>query len=132
MAKKKTATKKPVKKKGRRRVNKSAAIRDYFGDHPDAAPSEVAAALKKRRISVTPAYVSDIKSSMKSKSAATKRKRRAAGRPSKDTSPVEDVIHAGQLMYQAVDLVMKAGAKEAKTMVDMASKMVDRISNDKK
>ena len=36
-------------------------------------------------------------------------------------------MHAGELLYQAVDLVMKAGYKEAKSMVEMAGKMVDRI-----
>jgi len=113
------------KASGRSGVNKSQAIKDYLASHPDAAPKAAAEDLKQQGVSVTPGYVSTIKSQQKTKSKTkTGRRRKAA---SKDTSPVEDVKHAGELMFQAVDLVMKAGFKEAKSMVEMAGKMVDRI-----
>ncbi len=46
-------------KVAKRKINKTQLVRDYFDQHPDAGPSEVAEALKKHRIS--PAYVSNIK-----------------------------------------------------------------------
>ncbi len=126
MAKKKAAT----RKKTTRKVNKSAAIRKFLADHPDVGPTEAAARLTKQGIAVTASYVSGIKTSQKSKSA--KKKRRTTKKQTQGTSPVQDVMQAGQLLYQAVDLVMKAGAKEAKTLVDMAGKMVDRMSDKEK
>jgi hypothetical protein len=44
-----------------------------------------------------------------------------------DTSAKEDMANAGQLMMDAIDLVLKAGYKEAKSMIDMASKLVERV-----
>lgn len=129
MARKKTASKEDV--------NKSAEIRNYLAGNPDAKPSQVVAALKTHGINVTPAYVSSIKSVDKS-DGKTPRKKRAgqkrAGhkRGAKDTSPVQDVMRAGELLFQAVDLVMKAGYKEAKTLVDVAGRMVNRIAEKKK
>jgi hypothetical protein len=118
---KKTAT----KKRTTRKVNKSKAITDYLADHPEASTAEVVVGLKEKKISVTRTYVSNIKSKLKSEDTVKpKRGRKAAP---KDTSPVDDVKHAGELMFQAVDLVLKAGVKEAKSMVEMAGKMVDRI-----
>ena len=116
------AKKKASRKSG---VNKSQAIKDYLASHPNAAPKVVAEDLKAQGIDVTAGYVSTIKTQQKSKSKTkTGRRGKAA---SKDTSPVEDVTQAANLMYQAVDLVMKAGFKEAKSMVEVAGKMVDRI-----
>tara|TARA_R110002049_G_scaffold72490_1_gene186946 strand:- start:39391 stop:39729 length:339 start_codon:yes stop_codon:yes gene_type:complete len=48
-------------------VNKSKAIRDYYAANPKAKPLEVAAALKKSGIDVTPAFVSTIRSTSKKK-----------------------------------------------------------------
>jgi hypothetical protein len=122
MAKKKAATKK-------REVNKTAAIKEYLAQHVNAAPAEVSEELKKKGIDASPAYVSTIKSSMKSKGKA---KSKAGGRKAaKGTSPVQDMKHAGELVFHAIDLVMKAGIKEATALVEMAGKMVDRV-NEKK
>lgn len=122
MAKKKAATKK-------REVNKTAEIKDYLAQHANAAPAEVSVELKKKGVDVSPAYVSTIKSSMKSKG---KGKKKAGGRKAaKGTSPAQDVKHAGELVFHAIDLVMKAGYKEAAALVEMAGKMVDRV-NEKK
>ena len=85
-----TAVKKTVvvkrKKKGKKAKgrptaggpNKSKAIRNYLAAHKGAGPTEVAAALKKEGIDVTPAFVSNIKS--KSKVIRSKRKVKR-GRP---------------------------------------------------
>ena len=124
------AKKKATRKRSGRKVNKSEAIRDYIAKHPSAGPTEVSTALKKKGIAVTPAYVSGVKNSQKSN--ASKKRRAPSRKKRKDTSPVEDVVQAGQLLYQAVDLVMRAGAKEAKAMVEMAGKMVERMSDEDK
>jgi len=42
--------------------NKSQAIRDYYGAHPDAKPKDIAVELKKMGIDVTPAFISTIRS----------------------------------------------------------------------
>ncbi len=49
-------------------VNKSQTIRDYKSNHPDAKPKQIATALKKEGLSVTPQYVSTILSTAKRKS----------------------------------------------------------------
>lgn len=43
-------------------VNKSAEIRTYLGVNPTAKPKQVVAALAEKGISVTPAFVSTLKS----------------------------------------------------------------------
>ena len=48
-------------------VNKSQAIREYYADNPKAKPMQVAAALKKNGVNVTPAFVSTIRSTSKKK-----------------------------------------------------------------
>ena len=115
-----------AKKKAGGDVNKSAEIRAYLKDQPKAKPADVAAALNGRGIDVTAAYVSSIKTSSK-KRRKSKTKRRTTAQAGKDTSPVQDVMSAGELMYQAVDLVMKAGVKEAKSLIEVAGKMVNKI-----
>ena len=125
MAKKKTTKKKAP--------SKSQAVRDQLAKTPNAPASDVAAAASKASgLSITPSTVYNVKSSKGGTKKKTSRKKPTAKRTSgkqsaKDTSPVEDVMHAGELMYQAVDLVMKAGYKEAMSMVEIANKMVDRI-----
>lgn len=113
----------------KREVNKTAEIKEYLAQHANAAPAAVSEELKKKGIDVSPAYVSTIKSSLKSKKKA---KSKAGGnKTAKGTSPAQDVKHAGELVFQAFDLVMKAGIKEATALVEMAGKMVDRV-NEKK
>ena len=53
----------------KQKVNKTQAVRDYLKDHPNAKSGEIAAALKKRGIKITPSHVSSIKT--KSKKART-------------------------------------------------------------
>lgn len=46
--------------------NKSEAIRNYVQENPDAKPKEIVEALAKLGLEATPAYVSTIKTKMKS------------------------------------------------------------------
>jgi hypothetical protein len=45
----------------RQKVNKSQAVRDYLKTHPQAMSGEIAAALTKQGIKITPAHVANIK-----------------------------------------------------------------------
>ena len=60
------------------------------------------------------------------KKKASKKKKAPRKKPV-ETEPLEDMKHAGDLMLQAVELVMNAGAKEAKQLVNMAADMVKKI-----
>jgi len=113
-----------VKKRRKRRVNKSALIREYVVNHPEMGPTAISEQLAKQKIKASPAYVSDIKAKMKTGGAAGKpgRKKKASA-----SSPSQDMAQAGSLMMNAIDLVMQAGYKEARSMIDMASKMVERV-----
>lgn len=42
--------------------NKSEAIRAYYDENPEAKPKDVVAAMKEKRLTVTPAFVSTIRS----------------------------------------------------------------------
>ena len=61
----------------KREVNKAEAVRDYIKTHPQAKNGEIAAALTKHGITITPNYVSIVKSKSKSK---LKAKRSAGSR----------------------------------------------------
>ena len=55
------------------------------------------------------------------------KKRKAVRKRATRTKPLEDVKQAGELMFHAVELVMKAGAKEAEQLVNMAADLVKKI-----
>lgn len=60
--------------------NKSKAIREYYAANPNAKPMEVAEALKAQGLTVTPAFVSTIRSTSKKKKSIRK-----PGRPAGST-----------------------------------------------
>jgi len=118
----------PPKKKS---PTKSQAVRDQLKRTPNAPASEIAAAASKASgLSITPSTVYNVKSSKSGtkknsrKKAATKRT--SGKRTAKDSSPVEDVMHVGELMFQAVDLVVKAVYKEAKSIVEVVDRIRDK------
>ena len=122
--------------------NKSDAVRKYVAANPSAGPTAVQEAMAKKGIEVSTALVSKIraesgstrprksaKRSAKKTAKKAKRAGRAAsanGRPAEET-PLDDLKHAGNLMMEAVELVMKAGAAEAKQLVNLAADMVKKI-----
>ena len=85
----------------KRKVNKSEEVRKYIAAHPDAGPSDIAKALKKLKISA--AYVSTIKSKMKSGSVKKNAKR---GRPPKSSSQndMESIIAAAAFISHCGDI----------------------------
>lgn len=61
------------------KVNKTQAVRDYLKDHPTAMSGEIAAALKKQRIKITPSHVANIKTQInKARNAKKAAKQQAA------------------------------------------------------
>ncbi len=120
-------------------VNKSATIRKYMAKHRKAGPKEVQAALAKKGIDVSEGLISNVKYAVvanqkktTSKKPALRKKkvakkRKAVRKRATRTKPLEDVKQASELMFHAVELVMKAGAKEAKQLVNMAADMVKKI-----
>lgn|GEM_PF-2623740 len=141
MAKKKTAKAAP---KTKTKLSKTDAIRAELKASKNGSPSEIADKLNKQGIKVTAQYVSTIKANDKrrSESGAPKRK---PGRPAGSTNkkstakasvaansmPIDDLKQASELMLQAVELVLKAGAKEARQLINMAEGMVEKISDKK-
>ena len=124
-AAKKTTPKKTVKKK----VSMSAEIRDYLEKKPAAGPKEVRTELAKKGIKVSEALVSNVKY----QSSQKKPKRKVVTKPqTTESQPLEDLQEAGALMVQAVDLVLKAGGKEASQLVKMAVDVVRRINDENK
>lgn len=139
MAKKKNSTTSSTPK-----VSKTDAIRNALKSTKGGSPSAVAEKLKKQGIDVTPQYVSTIKANDKRKaeSGAPRRKpgrpagstKRTSGAPAAavaGTMPMDDLKQASELMLKAVELVLRAGAKEAKQLITMAEGMVEKISDDK-
>lgn len=71
------------KTRKRRKRNLSAMIRDYFGEHPDAGPTEVVNAFAERKIKVSPTLVSNVRARMAAKESGVKPAGRGPGRPRK-------------------------------------------------
>lgn len=132
MAKKKAASKK-VAARNATPVTKTAAIRTALKASKDGSPTEVARVLNKQGVKVTAAYVSTIKASDKRKADMGKPLRkpgRPVGSGKSSIAASADMKQAGELLLKAVDLVLRAGAKEAKELVSMAEQMVDKIGVD--
>lgn len=118
----------------KRKVNKSAKVRDYLKDHPDAGPTEVARALKS--YGVTPATVSNTKARMAAGTkarmgAGRRKKRKRAGRPRgtgrngamrRTASNVDAVVAAAKLIRQC------GGLDEAKAALKTADQIASALS----
>ncbi|MGD0518156.1 MAG: hypothetical protein ABSA26_11535 [Thermoguttaceae bacterium] len=66
-------------------VNKSQTVRDYFKAHPGTTNKEVAVALTKQGIKLSPNHVANIKSKMDVAKGKSKRRRKAANAMSTKT-----------------------------------------------
>ncbi|HEY5313184.1 MAG TPA: hypothetical protein VIK18_11720 [Pirellulales bacterium] len=117
-----TATK-PRRKK--RRSNKSALIREYFGVHPDAGPTEVVNAMAEKKVKVTPTLVSNVKARMSKSGSSTAKRgpksgRRGPGRPPRN--PVGEATFSMSLLVEAKRLAEQAGS------LDAARQAIDALS----
>ena len=119
---KKKTTRKKRKRTTKMSVNKSQAIRDYLYNHRDAKPAEVVAGLAKRRVKVSSAFVSTIKTRYQPgrKKASRRRKttsrRRAVRR--NDLVSVSELLQAKKLAAQL------GGVERAQTALAALAKLV--------
>lgn len=93
-----------TKRRRGRRGNKSAMIRDYFAEHPEAGPTEVVAAFKEKKIRVTPTLVSNVKARMQAGSGgktAGRRGPRGRRAGSELNLPLSLLLEAKRLAEQA-------------------------------
>ena len=84
----------------KKKVNKSQAIRDCCAANPDAGPTEVAAALKKQKIIVTPAMVSTVKTASKKKRRGRKKAARGAKKATGDAIALSSLLAAKKMAEQ--------------------------------
>ena len=90
-------------------VNKSKTVRDYLKAHPGTASKEVAEALKKQGIKISPNHVANIKSKMDVSKGKRKRRSKAASAMSVKTGlSVPEIKAAFGLLKQC------GGIKRAK------------------
>ncbi|MCA9217251.1 MAG: hypothetical protein KDB27_29480 [Planctomycetales bacterium] len=120
--------------KSKDQVNKSQAVREALEKSETGSPSEIVATLAEQGITVSPAFVSNIKSQ-------EKKRRIAARTPNLDiatllngvaatpTSPVssKELESASRLIMQAVDLVVNAGPNQARELLAVAEQIVQTI-----
>jgi len=139
--------------KKKKAINKSAEIREYLARNPTAGPKRVQSALAEKGIEVSSGLVGRVKYSASKKKAPANQKRtkkahtKSPGKPlmgraaatkkksnlskAADTRTRDELRQAGDLMRQAMDLVIKVGAKEAKQLVNRAEGMVRTIRSRK-
>lgn len=100
---------------GKRKVNKSQAIRDYLAKHPNAMPKEIIADLRTSGTRVSPALVSAVKYGEKK----GKRRKKAVGRakPGRKSITAEDLMQAKGLADQL------GGVERAKTILETLEKL---------
>lgn len=102
----------------KRKINKSAEIRAYLVDHPDAGPKEVGEYLKKKRIKVQPALVSNVKAALRRNGIGGYAAGRRRGRPSrKSLVSVEHLVAARDFADRV------GGLQPAMTALDALSKL---------
>ena len=108
----------------RRKVNVSAAIRDYLKTNAEVGPTEAAAAISKQiGKKVTPIYVSNIKTLM---SAKPKKKGRRGRKPGRKTGSAMVTARAhsnGSVQLATIvavkELLASVGADRAKQLIDL-------------
>ena len=92
-------------------VNKSQAVRDYLKDHPGAVSSEIAAALNKKGVKITPSYVANIKTTINKTRTAKKAAKKKAVAEAAAPAVVEKPMKAGNTVtleqVKAVALTVK-------------------------
>ena len=76
------------------KVNKTQAVRDYLKMHPKATSGEIAAALNKKGIKLTPNYVANIKVTINKARTA----KRAAKQPAAVEVAVEKPMKGGDML----------------------------------
>ena len=95
------------------RINKAQAVRDYVKDHPGVMNVEIAAALKKQGIKITPKHVANIKAKINKARTAKKAAKQQAAVEVATPAAVEKPTKAGDTI--TLDQVRKV-AQTIKTV----------------
>ena len=107
---------------GRKKVNKSQKIRDMFGEMGlEAKPSEVVAALRQRRVKVSPNMVSIIKGQLKRGEGPSTREGAAepARKGKRKTSPAADATRLSvKDVLEVQDLAKRLSPKALRLLVE--------------
>src|SRR5690348_15255794 len=112
-------------KKAATGANKSATIRNYKKEHPEAGPTEIATSLSKDGMRVTPQFVSTVLSNAKRRGGKRGRRRmgrRAAAPVARQTSGNNDLL---QNLVEAKKLAERMGGVEkAREALDVLAKLL--------
>lgn len=95
----------------KRKINKTAVVKEYLEAHPNAGPSEVVDALGEKKIEVTANYVSNIKSKSKGKGKSSGKRIVRRGRKPAAAQASANGSLSGKLA-EAIHLVEKVGGIE--------------------
>lgn len=95
-------------KKSKSGQNKSQVIREFKAANPSATPMEIAEALNKTGLSVSPQFISTVLSNARKKGGKVGKRGRKPGRPTAK-APVDDLQH----LIQAKKLVDQLGGIDA-------------------
>jgi hypothetical protein len=120
-----------AKRRSKNGVNVSAAIRDYLQGHPDVGPTEAAKAISEQiGQTVSPTYVSNIKSVSKGKGPASagptkrrgrrRRARRTVAAMSRAAAPAASNGNVDLVTLESIkQIVSEVGADTAKRLIDL-------------
>jgi hypothetical protein len=117
-----------AKRRSRGGPNKSQLIRDYAAANPKDGPQAIAEALKAQHgLTVTPQFISTVKSNAKRKG---KKRGRKPGRPAGAAASASTAAGGGKLSMEVLlaarDFARKlGGVGKAKAAVDTLAKLLD-------
>jgi hypothetical protein len=105
----------------RRKINVSAAIKEFLGEHSGVGPTEAAKAISEKiGKKVSPIYVSNIKTLM-SKGKGKKKRGRKPGKKSAHSSNGSNGSIDLATLEAMKEILGKVGAETARTMIDVLS-----------
>jgi len=104
-------------KKRKSGITKTQAVRDALKKFPNEAPKEIAAKLTARGTSVTPGYVSTIKSGLKKENKPVRTKKTGETEGTNDRVSVSSLINAKAFVEVA------GGVDKARQVLDVLAKL---------
>ena len=102
----------------KRKVNKTALVKDYMAKYPDAGPSEIANALKVYKIPA--GYVSNIKMKLN----------KGSGKPTRHRRVSSSANAAGENVVAAAAFIKSCGGiDEARQSIEIAQEVARALEN---
>jgi hypothetical protein len=123
-----TTEAKPKTRKPRAK-SKSGAVRAYLTRKPDAGPTEVANALKKKGINISPAHVSNVKAALRKRAEGSNGVGRTAGANDRagrrGRRASGDAVSLGSLLEARRFAERVGGLEKASALLDALTKLRD-------